>query len=163
MTAFIYQLINFLLLVAIVGFFAKKLLDKYFKQQREDLQSQMQSAAADYEKIQQEYELMKDKLQRLEQDLLTAKKDSESSIKTEAEKLKRETDQFISKLSSDLELKLAQETERTKDDFSNRLISEAFALARESLSARLMKEDEAWTSQLVQSELPQGKKNYASK
>lgn len=163
MTAFLFQLINFIILISVVGFFAKRMLDKYFRQQREILQNQIQSAAADFEKVQHEFELMKEKLERLDTDLQLTRKDAESSLQNEAKKLKTETDDFINKLSTDLQLKLSQETERTKEDFQKNLVQEAFEMARESLSAKLLKEDESWTTQLVQNELPQGKKTYASK
>lgn len=163
MTAFIFQVINFLILVGVVGFFAKKLLDRYFQKQRNDLQNQMQLAAADLEKIQHEYEQMQEKLNRLEADLEQARADAESTIQNEATKLRTETDGFISKLSRDLQMKFDQETERAKTAFKEKLTDEAFRMARESLSARLMKEDEAWTTQLVQDQLPLGKTNYASK
>lgn len=162
MSGFIFQIINVVVLFGALFFFLKRMLDQHFKKEREDLQLRMQEASAELEKARLEYQAMKDKLDRLEQDLALAQKEAENSLMNESKRIQDDTEQFTQKLSEDLRQKLSHEEELAKTQLKEKILDEAFQMARANLASRMQKDDASWTSAVIQKQASSGKKNYAS-
>lgn len=162
MSGFIFQIINVALLFGVLFFFLKRMLDQHFKKEREELQLKMQEASAELEKARLEYEAMKDKFDRLEQDLALARKEAENSLINESKRIQDDTEQFAKKLSQDFQQKLIHEEELAKIQLKDKILDEAFQMAKANLASRMQKDDAAWTSAVIQKQSASGKKNYAS-
>jgi F0F1-type ATP synthase membrane subunit b/b' len=161
-SAFVFQLINASILFGFLFFVLKKMLDQHFKKERENLQEKMREAAEELEKARIEFEVMKEKCDRLEEEVLMARKEAEASLLVDSQRIQEDTDQFIQKLSADFQQKVKLEEEMAKEDLKEKILDEAFQLARASLASRMQKEDAAWTSAMIQNQSVSGKKNYAS-
>lgn len=122
----------------------------------------MQEASAELEKARLEYEAMKDKFDRLEQDLALARKEAENSLINESKRIQDDTEQFAKKLSQDFQQKLIHEEELAKIQLKDKILDEAFQMAKANLASRMQKDDAAWTSAVIQKQSASGKKNYAS-
>lgn len=162
MSGFIFQIINVALLFGVLFFFLKRMLDQHFKKERDDLQLKMQEASAELEKARLEYQAMKDKFDRLEQDLALARKEAENSLINESKKIQDDTEQFAKKLSQDFQQKLIHEEELARTQLKDKILDEAFQMAKANLASRMQKDDAAWTSAVIQKQTASGKKNYAS-
>lgn len=162
MSGFIFQIINVALLFGVLFFFLKRMLDQHFKKEREDLQLKMQEASAELEKARLEYQAMKDKFDRLEQDLALARKEAENSLINESKRIQDDTEQFAKKLSQDFQQKLMHEEELARTQLKDKILDEAFQMAKANLASRMQKDDAAWTSAVIQKQTASGKKNYAS-
>ena len=162
MSGFIFQIINVALLFGVLFFFLKRMLDQHFKKEREDLQLKMQEASEELEKARLEYQAMKDKFDRLEQDLALARKEAENSLINESKRIQDDTEQFAKKLSQDFQQKLMHEEELARTQLKDKILDEAFQMAKANLASRMQKDDAAWTSAVIQKQTASGKKNYAS-
>lgn len=162
MSGFIFQIINVALLFGVLFFFLKRMLDQHFKKERDDLQLKMQEASEELEKARLEYQAMKDKFDRLEQDLALARKEAENSLINESKRIQDDTEQFAKKLSQDFQQKLMHEEELARTQLKDKILDEAFQMAKANLASRMQKDDAAWTSAVIQKQPASGKKNYAS-
>jgi len=162
LSGFIFQIINVALLFGVLFFFLKRMLDQHFKKEREDLQLKMQEASEELEKARLEYQAMKDKFDRLEQDLALARKEAENSLINESKRIQDDTEQFAKKLSQDFQQKLMHEEELARTQLKDKILDEAFQMAKANLASRMQKDDAAWTSAVIQKQTASGKKNYAS-
>lgn len=145
----VFKAINIGILLVIVFIFLRRAMTNYFKQQREDLERTMKRAAAELEKIESEYAKVHERMQNLDLQLEEMRKLAEQSIQKESERVRRESEEYVEKLSRDAHLRMDQEVEKTKRLFQRELVDAAMASARAELSAKLLKQDEAWTSKTV--------------
>lgn len=155
--------INLIVFVALIYFFSRKKMRSFFAGQREDLEKSMKTAAQNLEKIEAEYLEIKSKVDDLDRIVGEIRDNTTYDIDKESRKIRAEADAFIEKLKKDAEMRMDQSYEKAKKQIESELLEIALAKAEQRLESRLENEDQAWTSQMLQSEAQNvGTKNYAS-
>jgi len=158
------KLFNLVFLLAIIVWFGRKAINAFFKNQREDLESKMKSAAEGLQKIEAEFDEMDTRLKQLDETLGQMRKDSAKDLEKEAAKVKGETEDFVKKLFRDNNFKMEQIVEKTKREFEAELLEASLSGTRDELIGRNAKQDEEWTqATLEKAASPEdGKREYAS-
>ncbi len=163
----IFKGINIAILLGVVYFFLRKKATAYFATQRDELERDMKKAASELQKIETEYLEVSKKLSELDTQLQLMREQNEESIRRESEKLKKDSELFVQKISRDAELRMDREAEKISQEFKKELVEAALASARAELSSKLLKHDETWTVKMVSDVLAAEKAggeraNYAS-
>lgn len=165
MEEILLQLFNLLLLLGILFFFSRKKLANYFFAQKEDLQRSMKSAAEGFEKIQSEYEEIKDRVENLGAQLQEIRDEAGYSLERERRRIKSETEAYIDKLQKDTDQKMDQAFENSRRQIERELLEIAMAAARTRLESKMTKAGVEWANDMIHSAEEQQKakaKNYAS-
>jgi F0F1-type ATP synthase membrane subunit b/b' len=145
----LFKGINIAILLLILFWFLKKKMETYFQQQRDELDGHMRRAAAELEKIEQDYQQVSDKMAGLDAQLSEMQKQSEESIQKDVQRLKKDADALIQKMSMEAEQRMDNELGKAKAEFTNELIDAALAGARAELNSKMSKMDESWTVKMV--------------
>jgi F0F1-type ATP synthase membrane subunit b/b' len=162
MSPMLYQWINLIILFSILAMVLKKKLRAYFAEQRKNLELQIQSAGAEYDRIQTEFETIQQSVNQLDQKIAELEKLTNREIENETHRIEEDAKKAIAKISADGEARLKNETERMKKVLEKELFQSALQQAKETLQREMKAQNQEWLAQMVQPEASAGKKNYAS-
>lgn len=164
---YIFHILNIIIFVAIIYFASRSKVRAYFSNQRADLEQTMSKAAEDLDRIQSEYNEIKEKVANLDAIMTEIREEAGYALDRELRKIRENTSTYLDKLQKDTDRKMTQNLDKARHQIEEELIEIAVAAARRKLESKLSSNknlDQEWTEAMVNSAAAHsvGEKNYAS-
>jgi len=163
-SSLIWYSINFIILVAVVGFFSIKKLNVYFSNLRGEMEAGMKEAGARYQEVKDQWTEIKKNISEFDSFVNQMKIEANRELEFESQKLKAESERVLAKLMEEADLRIKISADKAQRLFEEKLLESAIELSKKRLRKEFEEKDESWTQQMVKSErrMAAGEKSYGS-
>jgi F0F1-type ATP synthase membrane subunit b/b' len=157
----VYHWINFFVLFGFLAFVLKKQLGRYFIAQRKSLESGIQEAKAEHEKISQEHAKIKKLLADIDSKISSMSVSASKEIELETTRLREDGARLAEQVKQDGINRIQAAAAKASKEIQKELFAAALVEAKKKLAEDSKKVHPTWTDQVIQSEQqPARKKNY---
>jgi F-type H+-transporting ATPase subunit b len=137
-----YQAINFVIYIALLGFFLKKPVQSFFKGREENYSQSLVKAEQARVEAEKKHVEIKNRLSQLEassdQSISQAKADAEQL----KEKIKKEAEELSARLKEDAKRSAALEVERAKTILREELLNQSVQMSQKILNEKMVEGDQ---------------------